>query len=121
MAGMISVVSSSPVALVERAYGEPFCTNITIPVTISAENFVLPLTSPLTYNLIQGTFNISGRYCEPQAKNPSRTDSLQFLVHGLTYAKNCRRPYPNLSTSSERAKAFGTISSYFSNFDEKKT
>jgi len=91
MAGIASLVLSSPVAVVERTDSEPYCINITIPVTISAENYVLPPTSPLTYRLIQGAFNISARYCEPQVKDSSRADTLQFLVHGLTYTKNCKR------------------------------
>jgi hypothetical protein len=35
----------------------------------------------------EGNYNISMRYCEPQVANASRADTLQFLVHGISYNK----------------------------------
>ncbi|KAH8653243.1 Alpha/Beta hydrolase protein [Tricladium varicosporioides] len=69
-----------------------------VPVTINAKNidlskvpapstplspgFVVPYTIPVT-----STYNISIRYCEP-VFNEDRENTLQFLVHGLTYTKD---------------------------------
>ncbi|CAD6503829.1 BgTH12-05574 [Blumeria graminis f. sp. triticale] len=37
---------------------------------------------------INDKFNIAARYCEPEVKNPSRANTIQLLVHGITYTKN---------------------------------
>lgn len=78
---------------------EPTCTDLTIPVTISANNALLGgislgglLGSLLTIVfglLVSGTFNINARYCEPEVFVASRQNTIQFLVHGLSYDKNC--------------------------------
>jgi len=85
---------------------EPTCTEVVIPITISANNlYMAPDTSmpeglDLVTNLlssivglvfdelIQGTFDISGRYCEPQVVIPLRSTTLELLLHGATYNRN---------------------------------
>ncbi|RFU35394.1 hypothetical protein B7463_g937, partial [Scytalidium lignicola] len=37
---------------------------------------------------ISGTYNISGRFCEPEVRIPGRENHIQLLVHGATYNKN---------------------------------
>jgi len=80
------------------------CQNITIPVSAAANNAALPDT--LTYltlstllgsldalifdTLISGDFNISATYCAPTVNIPSRANTLQFLVHGITYTRSCK-------------------------------
>lgn len=83
---------------------EPNCQNISFPVTISSYNAQLPtnidptstvieslLTSLVGWTfdvLVEGTFEIAGSYCEPEVQIPSRTNTLQLLVHGATYDRN---------------------------------
>ncbi|KAF8857025.1 hypothetical protein BDZ45DRAFT_448805 [Acephala macrosclerotiorum] len=66
----------------------PTCTDVMIPVTASAENVVFPVTTPISYVTVGGTYNISARYCEPAVNIHSRRNTLQFLVHGITFTKN---------------------------------
>lgn len=82
----------------------PNCQNLTIPVTISSNNAHFPadftpndivleslLSSAgnLVFDLlIEGTFNISASYCEPEVYVQSRASTLQFLVHGAVYTRN---------------------------------
>jgi len=42
----------------------------------------------VTSSLVQGTYNISARCCEPATKISSRRDTLQVLLHGITYDRN---------------------------------
>jgi hypothetical protein len=85
---------------------EPTCYNFTIPITISANNTQVPpglsLLDPIDVALaivnlvfdvpVIGTYNIFARYCEPEVQIASRTNTLQFLVHGVTYDRNyCKR------------------------------
>ena len=83
------------------------CVNITIPVPIYSFNAALPVISSLEVSLIglvsylnsvaevtfsylvSGTFNTAATYCEPQVSDPSRENTLQLLVHGATYTKEC--------------------------------
>lgn len=46
------------------------------------------LISLLFDKLVQGTFQIAGRYCEPENSVPARGNTLQFLLHGATYDRN---------------------------------
>lgn len=108
---LFTFVSTSPVE--ER---EPNCFEVVIPVDISAENALLPsaytindFVSTLTYlsdgflgrllgilgfsslfswGTIQNTYNIAGRYCEPEVYNASRANTLQLLAHPATYDRN---------------------------------
>ncbi|KAH7058921.1 Alpha/Beta hydrolase protein [Macrophomina phaseolina] len=89
----------------------PTCSDINLSVTISAENRVIPdyLLSGLTSTtlslagveqllngvgnelqlaLVNGTYNIAGRFCEPEVQIPGRSDTIQLLVHGITYDRN---------------------------------
>ncbi|KAF2161610.1 hypothetical protein M409DRAFT_28004 [Zasmidium cellare ATCC 36951] len=79
------------------AQSEPTCNLLTINVDITALNIQLPSNiSGLTLDIltalpkvqIQGTYQIAARYCEPEVKNSSRTNTLQLLVHGVTYTKD---------------------------------
>lgn len=36
---------------------------------------------------VGGTYEISAKYCEPENPDPSRSNTIQFLVHGATYTK----------------------------------
>lgn len=35
--------------------------------------------------MIQGTYTISGTYCEPEVQNATRANTIQFLAHPATY------------------------------------
>jgi len=65
------------------------CTEISIPVTISAQNLVIPGNDDGSYSTtpVEGTYNISARYCEPLLK--IHKHALQVLVHGITYTRDC--------------------------------
>ncbi len=72
------------------------CVNLTIPVTVTAENMDLPLSlDPADFLVIieellgdvldatvSGTFNIAATYCEPVNAVEDRFNTLQVLVHG---------------------------------------
>ena len=94
---------ATPPQLLKR---EPTCYNVTFPVTISVESGNLPsLATFQALGLIAwledvaldlvfdvpatGTYTIAARYCEPEVYVESRYFTLQFLVHGLTYTRNC--------------------------------
>lgn len=87
------------------------CTNITVPVSISARNgvfniptlrgnadattFAQNLTSIrgnfteealLDYALVTGCYNISVKYCKPDAENGTNP-TVQILTHGLGFDK----------------------------------
>lgn len=77
------------------------CTNFFIPVTVSAANFVLPLSDPPAYQQITGTYKIGARYCEPHNIIKSRHNTLQILVHGITYTRNCKSRVVYISTQTD--------------------
>lgn len=105
------LASPSPVA---NRQAIPFgCTNITIPVTVSTsqnmalhtdldtENFNIllnpllrgilnPLPSNLFDEVVSGTFSIGATYCEPLNTVPGRENTLQILVHGISYTRACK-------------------------------
>ncbi|KAM5529222.1 ctr copper transporter family protein [Fusarium oxysporum f. sp. phaseoli] len=66
------------------------CTDVIIPVTLSVNNFQIPIasTGPAFNVPVHGTFNIAARYCEPEIKIPFKQHTLQILVHGITYDRN---------------------------------
>ncbi|RKF78946.1 putative ctr copper transporter family protein [Golovinomyces cichoracearum] len=84
----------------------PSCSEFRIPVTVSVENMkidpninsvdslrgamqgiALGTLKPVKVK-IQDTYNIAARYCEPEVQNPNRTNTIQMLVHGITYSKD---------------------------------
>ncbi|CZT43846.1 uncharacterized protein RSE6_03939 [Rhynchosporium secalis] len=95
--GFASPVQSSP--LQKRG---PVCQEMVIPVVIDAQNAVVHptielgslfglLSSVITLGLsvpVRGTYNIAGRYCEPEVDVPSRKNTLQLLAHPATYDRN---------------------------------
>jgi hypothetical protein len=120
---LLSLLSpSASIPLKERG---PTCTDITIPVPISAF-FISAKNANLTglilgngltirtdgsidggigaalgqifskpVNLvydqaIQGTWNVAGRYCEPQVFNASRQNTLQIMFHDVVHNKECK-------------------------------
>jgi pimeloyl-ACP methyl ester carboxylesterase len=79
------------------------CHDVIIPVEVSANNIALPpnlgfadLTPAFVESaiatfgttLVQGQYNIGARYCEPTTVVPSRQQTLQVLIHGITYTRN---------------------------------
>ncbi|TVY82352.1 hypothetical protein LSUE1_G002404 [Lachnellula suecica] len=114
VAGILALnsVTSAPNRLSSR--DGPTCTDFVIPIQASAPTQVFPqppanITDPtalLNYVtsfgsgsaggllgavgtvITSGNYNISMRYCEPQVADASRADTLQFLVHGISYDKN---------------------------------
>src|SRR6478735_817638 len=74
------------------------CIDVIIPVTISATNLQIPIASTgPTFNVpVHVTFNIAARYCEPEIKIPFKQHTLQILVHGITYDRNCKHPQINI-------------------------
>lgn len=56
--------------------------------TINGFNELTAAFQSLPAQLVGGTYNISARYCEPLAKIEQRQNTLQLLVHGLTYDKD---------------------------------
>jgi len=100
---------------------EPNCHEIIIPVTITARNAVLP--EGLTLNLfgliavlldsvftttIQGTYDIAGRYCEPEVVVSNRTNALQILSHPATYDRNfVRLSFHLINASANNSSGLG--------------
>jgi hypothetical protein len=68
----------------------PTCTEFDFPVTVSAANFEIPISTPLVFQQVSGTYSIHARYCEPENYVKSRQNTLQVLVHGITYTRNCK-------------------------------
>ncbi|GME44931.1 Alpha/beta hydrolase fold-1 [Neofusicoccum parvum] len=89
----------------------PACSDVSLSVTISAENRHVPgyLASGLQdatltlagieqllnsvgdevqIALVNGTYSIAGRFCEPEVQVAGREDAIQLLVHGITYDRN---------------------------------
>lgn len=106
--------------LVPIAYAQvrgPDCYKVVIPVTISGKNIKVPreglsivnstnILSGLVNSLfstispIDGTYQIAGRYCEPEVTIARRRDTLQLLVHPATYDRNYVRLPPSTVKSS---------------------
>jgi hypothetical protein len=59
------------------------------------------LISLLFDKLVQGTFQIAGRYCEPENSVPARGNTLQFLLHGATYDRNYVSQYQKKNPFSQ--------------------
>ncbi|KFY02422.1 hypothetical protein V490_00507 [Pseudogymnoascus sp. VKM F-3557] len=58
-------------------------------LTTSSSTDASPINPSLAFSIpIHGTFDIAARYCEPEVVVPSRTNSLQLLVHGGQYDRN---------------------------------
>ncbi|KAK2759121.1 hypothetical protein FQN54_003220 [Arachnomyces sp. PD_36] len=94
-----------PLSLVSSA--APTCSDVVIPVTAKAEvhdislpgnvledptdvqnllNSLLGIVDTLYPAIpVEGTYDISARYCEPENKVPEHSDTIQLLVHGATY------------------------------------
>lgn len=71
------------------------CHEISIPVRVPVESADIPRTAGIdnvngTYSLNQGRdgVHIRARYCEPTKKVAGRRDTLQVLVHGITYTRD---------------------------------
>jgi hypothetical protein len=97
---------STLLILIPAVYGNPECVEMVIPITITkANNIGVPagglsvftlnnLLSGLVNTLftriipVQGTFQITGRYCEPEVFNSTRQNTLQLLAHPATYDRN---------------------------------
>lgn len=82
----------------------PNCHEVTIPASVLATNKLIPSSLNLTRlgtvpgaigefigdvqdTTVAGTWDIIGRYCEPERKVEKRKHTVQLLVHGLTYTK----------------------------------
>lgn len=97
MRGVLSFLLASGVAALT-------CNDIAIPVSVSALNKNFPpdlsidslltpgllnkIVAGLTSSLVSGDYTIGARYCEPSKDIASRRDTLQVLVHGITYTKD---------------------------------
>ncbi|VDB90612.1 Bgt-51650 [Blumeria graminis f. sp. tritici] len=85
----------------------PTCSEITVPVSVRSTNALLDsginsqdglrgamqniLSGVLGLILnvnINGNYNIRARYCEPEVQNSERADTIQLLVHGITYTRD---------------------------------
>ena len=98
--GSILVFSLS--SLIQVTTSTPICKVVNILVHLNKApasslplslqlNFVSILTAPLLSGLkttISGTYNIVGRYCEPENNVESRKNTLQILAHPATYDKD---------------------------------
>lgn len=65
----------------------PRCTDSTATLNVSTTNFDLSSGTKSQYATvpISGIFNVHLRFCEPTLVVPSRSHTLQVLVHGATY------------------------------------
>lgn len=91
-------------SLTTLVWSAPTCTDFTMPVAASAMLTASPVeidpANPLTLlsavglglfdHLVSGTFTIAGVYCEPENYVASRSNTLQLLVHGVTYTRSCK-------------------------------
>ncbi|RFU28066.1 hypothetical protein B7463_g8270, partial [Scytalidium lignicola] len=96
---LVQLVGFTSVAALPAA-SQPSCTDITIPVSLTAENTNIPsdlsilnvtalldAIQDISYTVpVDGTFNIAATYCEPGGS--AAPDVLQILVHGGTYARS---------------------------------
>jgi hypothetical protein len=95
---------SFPIFLNSTTASPTNCKVITIPVSINMQTLQLPLdlaqnflsliggvivslTSLLRFDVVE-TYNIVGRYCEPENNVASRKNTLQLLAHPTTYTKD---------------------------------
>jgi len=107
------VVQSLALGLLTVGASAKICTNLTIPVQISARNGIFGV-SPITcnqdattftqnynsiangtnytqevlqgYQTIQGTYSISAKYCTPD--QPKGNPTIQVLTHGIGFDKS---------------------------------
>lgn len=93
---------------VSRRSSGPTCSDVNLTVTITAQNHAVPqylldgldsasLTpsglesllngagNELQLALVNGTYNIAGLYCEPEVQVAGRENTVQLLVHGITF------------------------------------
>ena len=63
---------------------------------------------------VRGTYNIAGRYCEPEVDIPSRRSALQLLAHPATYDRNYVRSPPRPDTYT--FYGFASAARTFANF-----
>lgn len=104
------VLSAAVIQFVNGAAIPGQCIDVSIPVAITANNKALSsipgalsdpasllkaLTVPalLEYALlgdvpVVGSEIFTGTYCEPSIRNAARADTLQLLVHGITYTRH---------------------------------
>lgn len=87
MFDILSVALSLAAAVVATA---PVCTDSYISVSASATNYDLSNgTFPAAATVpVSGTYTIQLRFCAPTVVVPTRVNTLQVLVHGLTYSTN---------------------------------
>ncbi|EJD51015.1 hypothetical protein AURDEDRAFT_160157 [Auricularia subglabra TFB-10046 SS5] len=80
LAGVVS-------ATAQGRLSAPHCVNSIARFTASTTNFDLSSGSlpPNATLPVSGTFGIQLRYCEPIVKVPFRKDTIQVLVHGVSY------------------------------------
>jgi hypothetical protein len=86
-------------SLIEKRAG-PVCREVNFTASVHAlnkdlrlidlSNLLGSLINFLTTFDVSGTFNIAGRYCEPEVHVAGQENTLQFLVHGITYDRNCK-------------------------------
>jgi hypothetical protein len=93
--------------LATLAAGAPTCTNVTLSIAASANNYLLPSESALPFTdpsllintvildaqeaityPVSGTYTIKARFCQPETFVASHANTLQLLVHGVTYDRN---------------------------------
>lgn len=74
---------SAPVALRSRHHNAR-----TVAAVLADEPLFDGVGDTLQSLLVSGTFEIAARYCEPEVVVQDRQDSVQLLVHGITYDKN---------------------------------
>ncbi|KAL0260384.1 hypothetical protein SLS55_004070 [Diplodia seriata] len=96
-------VNGAPTTISKRG---PTCSEVNLSVTITAENHAVPqylvdglsgasltaggvegllngVGNELQLAVVNGTYNIAGLFCEPEAQVAGRSDSVQLLVHGI--------------------------------------
>jgi len=107
------IASAAAIALLVGSSSARTCTNITVPVDISARTAVFgnidvpvgPLDSTTFiqnvtrqggnftaqalsgYNTTSGTYNISAKYCVPDGANATWPSTIQVLTHGIGFDK----------------------------------
>lgn len=80
---MLAFGVASTSLLSVAAFAELRCTESIANVTASAMNYDVATGAPMVP--VSGTYGIQLRFCEPTAHVPSRADTVQVLVHGITY------------------------------------
>jgi len=107
---MFSAIAVAALAALTPLASAAKCTNLTIPITISARNGAFNITNPTTniaatnfilnlsrqghnytnevttgFNTVSGSYNIAATYCEPDA-GPAKT--VQLLTHGIGFDRS---------------------------------